>query len=223
MIQLNNVGKSFTLHNQGGVKIQVIKNASFSVSANECVALTGESGVGKSSLIRMIYGNYLLETGTILVNGIDISKSSPRGIIKLRQNTLGYVSQFLKTLPRVSTINVVAEPMLKIGLDEKSAINKSAQILTRLNIPERLWPLSPLTFSGGEQQRVNIARGFSIDYPILLLDEPTASLDQKNRTIVTELISESKRRGSAILGIFHDAYTRKTICDREIDVSKFSV
>lgn len=223
MIKLNNVGKSFTLHNQGGVKIEVIKNASFSVDANECVALTGESGAGKSSLIRMIYGNYLLETGTILVNGIDISKLSPRGIIRLRQNTLGYVSQFLRALPRVSAINVVAEPMLKRGLDEKSALIKSAQILTRLNIPERLWPLSPLTFSGGEQQRVNIARGFSIDYPILLLDEPTASLDQKNRAVVMELISESKKSGSAILGIFHDSDARKTLCDREINVSKFSV
>ncbi len=146
----------------------------------------------------------------------------PREIIALRRNTLGYVSQFLRVVPRVSTLDVVSEPLLTTGTPCTQALETAQELLARLNISERLWSLSPTTFSGGEQQRVNIARGFAYPYPALLLDEPTASLDPKNRAIVLAMITEAKARGAAIIGIFHDAAARDEVCDRQLDVGQFT-
>lgn len=222
MIEVTGAGKAFTLHNQGGAVIPVMQGATLSVEAGECVALTGASGAGKSTLMRMIYGNYLAGEGRILVGGLDVARAAPRETIALRRATLGYVSQFLRVVPRVPAVEVVMEPLLRVGAEAGAARARAEALLARLRIPERLWSLSPLTFSGGEQQRVNIARGFAHDYPALLLDEPTASLDAANRETVLDLIAEAKARGAAILGIFHDEAARARICDREVDVSAFS-
>lgn len=222
MIEIRDVSKTFTLHNQGSAVIEVMRGASLSVRPGECVALTGASGAGKSTLMRMIYGNYLAASGAILIGGVDVATAVPREIIQLRRDTLGYVSQFLRVVPRVPTLDVVAEPLLAVGRDRDTARTRARDLLQRLNIPERLWGLSPTTFSGGEQQRVNIARGFAFDYPALLLDEPTASLDARNRETVLTLIEEAKARGAAIVGIFHDAEARARVCDREVDVAGFA-
>lgn len=222
MIHIENVSKSFILHNQGAAVIPVMQGASLSVAAGECVALTGASGAGKSTLMRMIYGNYLVDDGEILIGRIDVATAKPREILQLRHNTLGYVSQFLRVVPRVPALEIVAGPLLAVGTPRDQAIERARQLLQRLNIPERLWSLSPTTFSGGEQQRVNIARGFAHIYPALLLDEPTASLDVKNRETVLQLIEEAKARGAAIIGIFHDEGARKRVCEREIDVTQFT-
>lgn len=222
MIEIKNVSKTFRLHNQGATSIKVMQDANLVVKPGECVALTGNSGSGKSTLMRMIYGNYLTQDGSILINGTDIVQAEPRDIIELRKTTLGYVSQFLRVVPRVSTLNVVAEPLLKIGVDNKTAETRGKELLSRLRIPENLWQLSPLTFSGGEQQRVNIARGFAHEYPAMLLDEPTASLDAKNRETVLSLIEDAKKRGAAIIGIFHDEPARNQVCDQQIDVSIYT-
>ncbi|MAH83339.1 MAG: phosphonate C-P lyase system protein PhnL [Rhodospirillaceae bacterium TMED8] len=222
MIDLSNVSKSFTLHNQGGAVIEVISNVSFAVATGECVALTGASGAGKSTLMRMIYGNYLTQAGEIRIGGLDIVRSEPRDIIKLRRDVLGYVSQFLRVVPRVPTLDVVAEPLRALKVPADEAQDRASALLTQLNIPERLWSLSPTTFSGGEQQRVNIARGFAHTYPAMLLDEPTASLDAANREVVLSLIEDAKARGAAIIGIFHDEAARTHVCDREIDVGCFT-
>ncbi|MEO1639827.1 MAG: phosphonate C-P lyase system protein PhnL [Pseudomonadota bacterium] len=222
MITVENVAKSFVLHNQGSAEIPVMAGASLSVAPGECVALVGASGAGKSTLMRMIYGNYLTAAGRIMVGDVDVAQAEPREILSLRRNTLGYVSQFLRVVPRVSTLQVVAEPLLLTGSTVKDGEAQAAELLARLNIPETLWPLSPTTFSGGEQQRVNIARGFAYPYPAMLLDEPTASLDPTNRATVLAMIKEAKARGAAIIGIFHDAEARAEICDREIDVSAFT-
>lgn len=222
MIEIKNVSKTFTLHNQGATSINVMRDANLKVQAGECVALTGNSGSGKSTLMRMIYGNYLTQDGQILIGGLDVVQAEPRDIIELRKTTLGYVSQFLRVVPRVSTLNVVAEPLLKIGVEALVAKARAQDLLARLRIPENLWQLSPLTFSGGEQQRVNIARGFAHTYPAMLLDEPTASLDAKNRETVLSLIEEAKSRGAAIIGIFHDEAARDRVCDQQIDVSIFT-
>lgn len=222
MIEVEDVSKSFTLHNQGGAVIPVMAGARLSVIPGECVALTGASGAGKSTLMRMIHGNYLAAGGRIGVGGVDVAAASPREILRLRRHTLGYVSQFLRVVPRVPTREVVAEPLLARGHDRAAALARAEALLGRLNIPERLWELSPTTFSGGEQQRVNIARGFAHAYPALLLDEPTASLDAENRDTVLALIGDAKARGAAILGIFHDRAVRDRICDREVDVSAFT-
>ena len=221
-IALSGVCKSFTLHNQGGAEIPVMKNATLSVGRGECVALTGASGAGKSTLMRMIYGNYLAATGRITVGEVDVAHASPREILALRRQVLGYVSQFLRVVPRVPTREVVAEPLLALGTGRDAALQRAEALLARLNVHDRLWQLSPTTFSGGEQQRVNIARGFAHAYPALLLDEPTASLDAANRDTVLQLIEEAKARGAAIIGIFHDAAVRDRVCDREVDVGGFS-
>jgi alpha-D-ribose 1-methylphosphonate 5-triphosphate synthase subunit PhnL len=222
MIELSNVSKDFTLHNQGGTVIPVMQGAALRVRAGECVGLIGSSGAGKSTLMRMIWGNYLAASGSIRVGGLDVASAAPREIIRLRRETLGYVSQFLRVVPRVPTLDVVAEPLLTLGLPADQARDRAAALLARLNIPDRLWTLSPTTFSGGEQQRVNIARGFAHAYPALLLDEPTASLDAVNREVVLGLIDEAKARGTAILGIFHDEAARDRVCDRVIDVRAFT-
>ena len=222
MIVVEGVAKSFTLHNQGGTVLPVLDGTELRVRPGECVALTGSSGSGKSTLMRMIYGNYLTPSGSIRVGTVDVSTAEPRMILKLRRETLGYVSQFLRVVPRVPTIAVVAEPCLAMGMERGAAEARARSLLARLRIPEALWPLSPLTFSGGEQQRVNIARGFAHEYPAMLLDEPTASLDEANRDTVLELIGEAKARGAAIVGIFHDRAVRERVADREVDVSRFS-
>jgi alpha-D-ribose 1-methylphosphonate 5-triphosphate synthase subunit PhnL len=222
MIQIENLSKSFTLHNQGSAVIQVMAGARLAVEPGECVGLVGQSGAGKSTLMRMVYGNYRTASGVLRIGDLDVASASAREIIALRRSTLGYVSQFLRVVPRVPTLDVVAEPLLALGAPSAQARDKAASLLKRLNIPERLWSLSPTTFSGGEQQRVNIARGFAHDYPALLLDEPTASLDAANREVVLSLIEEAKARGAAILGIFHDEAARARLCDRLVDVTQFA-
>lgn len=222
MIEIRDVAKTFTLHTQGSITLRVMVGASLSVAAGECVGLMGASGSGKSTLMRMVWGNYLAASGAIMVGGVDVARARPRDIIRLRRETLGYVSQFLRVVPRVPSLDVVAEPLLNLGVDQAAARARAANLLARLNIPERLWSLSPTTFSGGEQQRVNIARGFAHPYPALLLDEPTASLDAANREVVLSLIEEAKARGAAILGIFHDEGARTRVCDRMVDVTSFT-
>ena len=222
MIEIDGLGKTFTLHNEGGACIPVIRGARLSIRPGQCVALVGPSGTGKSTLMRMVYGNYRAETGRISVGGVDVTAATAREILELRRGTLGYVSQFLRVVPRVATTDIVAEPLLASGVELGEARDRACALLSRLNIPERLWALSPTTFSGGEQQRVNIARGFIHRYPALLLDEPTASLDAENREVVLRLIEEARDAGTAILGIFHDEAARRRVCTAETDVSQFT-
>ncbi|MEM9050147.1 MAG: phosphonate C-P lyase system protein PhnL [Pseudomonadota bacterium] len=221
MIEVAGLGKTFTLHNQGSTVIEVLRDAALTVHPGECVALTGPSGAGKSTLMRVLYGNYLASAGRVVVAGTDIARAQPQEITALRRHKLGYVSQFLRVVPRVPTLEVVAEPLLALGVAEAAAQDTARALLDRLRIPQTLWSLSPTTFSGGEQQRVNIARGFAHPYPVLLLDEPTASLDAANRDTVLCLVEEAKARGAAIVGIFHDAAARRRVADRNLDVSRF--
>ncbi len=222
MIAVSDLSKDFVLHNQGGARIPVLRGAALRVGPGECVALTGASGSGKSTLLRLLQGNYGAGGGSLVVAGTDLAVASAREVSDLRRATLGYVSQFLRVVPRVPAIDVVAEPLAALGMPEAQARDRAAALLSRLNLPERLWSLSPTTFSGGEQQRVNIARGFVHPYPVLLLDEPTASLDPVNRAVVLDLVREAKARGAAVVGIFHDARAREALADREVDVSAFA-
>jgi alpha-D-ribose 1-methylphosphonate 5-triphosphate synthase subunit PhnL len=226
MIDIRNAEKTFVMHLQGGIRLPVVRQVSFHVSAGECVVLSGPSGAGKSSILKMLFGNYRCDGGTIGVQHqgaqIDIATAEPRQILGVRRHTIGYVSQFLRAVPRVAALDVVAEPLLVNGVARAEAQAKAGAMLRRLNIPERLWTLPPSTFSGGEQQRVNIARGFISDLPILLLDEPTASLDAANRAVVVELVAEKKRDGVAMVAIVHDDDVRRLIADRTVDVTSFA-
>jgi alpha-D-ribose 1-methylphosphonate 5-triphosphate synthase subunit PhnL len=226
MVEISDAEKTFTMHLQGGVKLPVVRGVTFAVDAGECVVLSGPSGIGKSSILRMIFGNYRCDGGRIGVRHrgemLDLAGAEPREILSVRRNTIGYVSQFLRAVPRVPTIDVVAEPLIVTGMRRADARRHAENLLRRLNIPERLWTLPPSTFSGGEQQRVNIAHGFISDYPILLLDEPTASLDAANRAVVVDLINEKKRAGVALVAIVHDDEIRRVIADRVIDVAAFA-
>lgn len=223
---VSEVAKSFTMHLQGGIKLPVVNNVFFALKAGECAVLGGPSGAGKSSILKMVYGNYAVDEGQIILRHhgkqIDIASADPRTVMTVRRDTIGYVSQFLRTVPRVSALNVVADPLFARGVDRELAQDKARELLAMLNLPQRLWDLPPATFSGGEQQRVNIARGFITDHPVLLLDEPTASLDAKNRDVVVELIRRKKAQGVAMLGIFHDEDVREAVADRIIDVTEFA-
>ncbi len=193
---VSEVAKSFTMHLRDGIRLPVVAGVSFSITAGECAVLGGPSGAGKSSILKMVYGNYAVDEGQIIVQHgeqlIDLVTASPRVVLQVRRDTIGYVSQFLRTVPRVSALDVVAEPLVARGEARETARDRAKELLSRLNLPEKLWSLPPATFSGGEQQRVNIARGFITDHPVLLLDEPTASLDAKNREVVIGLIGEKK-------------------------------
>jgi alpha-D-ribose 1-methylphosphonate 5-triphosphate synthase subunit PhnL len=225
MLRAAHVGKTFTLHGQGGVQIEALANVSLEVERGECVVLVGPSGAGKSTFLRCLYGNYLASAGTIAIRDdandshhIAITGAEPHDVIRLRRSTVGYVSQFLRVIPRVPTLTLVAEPLVSRGVAEDEARERAAALLTRLNVPERLWMLAPATFSGGEQQRVNIARGLIAGHPVLLLDEPTASLDAENRDVVAELIVDARERGAAIVGIFHDEDTRAKVATRRLEL-----
>ncbi|MFK3662565.1 phosphonate C-P lyase system protein PhnL [Scandinavium sp. NPDC088450] len=218
MIRVENLSKTFVLHHQNGIHLPVLYKAELTVEAGECVVLHGHSGSGKSTLLRSLYANYLPDAGHIHIKHgdewVDLVTAPARKVLEVRKSTIGWVSQFLRVIPRISALDVVMQPLLDLGVSRDECYAKAASLLTRLNVPERLWHLAPSTFSGGEQQRVNIARGFIVDYPILLLDEPTASLDEKNSAAVVELIREAKARGAAIVGIFHDEAVRNIVADR---------
>ena len=225
MIRLDGVAKTFVMHLRGGATLPVLRGVKFEVRAGECAVLDGPSGAGKSSILKMIFGNYRADAGTIMVRDarqwVDIASAPPRRVLHLRRSTIGYVSQFLRTIPRVGALDIVAASARDNGIEPAKAKARAAELLDRLNIPEKLWQLPPSTFSGGVQQRINIARGFAATHPILLLDEPTASLDRRNRAAVINFIRERKLGGAALLGTFHDEDVKQQVCDRCIDVTNF--
>jgi alpha-D-ribose 1-methylphosphonate 5-triphosphate synthase subunit PhnL len=222
LLEARGLAKTFTLHGRGGAELPVFAGVDLAVAPGECVALTGRSGAGKSSLLRCLYGNYGASAGTITIahdgHAADLTSAQPREVIAVRRTTLGYVSQFLRVIPRVPALDVVAQPLRQIGVATDEARARAAAWLARLNVAERLWQLPPATFSGGEQQRVNIARGLIAGHPVLLLDEPTASLDAGNRAVVVDLIREACARGAAVIGIFHDEEVRDAVATRCLDL-----
>ena len=223
MLRTEGLAKTFTLHLRGGMQLPVLSGIDLAVSTGECVVLSGPSGAGKSTLMRSLYGNYRAEAGHIWIRHhgemIDIAAAEPRIVLAVRRETLGYVSQFLRVVPRVSTLDIVADELITRGVAQDEARDRAGALLLRLNIPRRLHSIPPATFSGGEQQRVNLARGFIAAHPILLLDEPTASLDADNRAVVIAMVNEAKARGTAIVAICHDAEVRDAIADRLFPLS----
>lgn len=225
LIIVEDLAKTFVLHNAEQATIPVFQDLTLQVAAGECVVLAGESGVGKSTLMRSIFGNYLPTVGSVKVwhDGayVDITKANPHEVLEVRRRTLGYVSQFLRVIPRVPTLQLVMEPLLENGVSFEEAKDRASELLSALRLPQAHWDLPPATFSGGEQQRVNIARSFIRKYPVLLLDEPTASLDAENRAIVVRLIKDALAEGAAMIGIFHDLDVRDAVASRLFEVAQF--
>ena len=235
-LAVRGLAKHFTLHLRGGARLQVLDDTSLDVHAGECVALVGASGRGKSTLMKCLFGSYGADAGALRFESsagpVDIATATPQRMIALRRRDIAYVSQFLRAVPRVPALDVVAQRLVDAepapasdDLDDPAherlmdAARAAARaLLARLNLPAALWDLPPATFSGGEQQRVNIARGFVQPARLLLLDEPTASLDAANRRVVVELIHESKAGGAAIVGIFHDEEVRDAVADRCVEL-----
>lgn len=226
MLQMNKLSKQFLLHLQNSTALTVLQNFNLTLSPGECVRLSGPSGMGKSTILKLAYGNYRASAGEILVRDtdgqyIDMTQASARAVLHLRAHSMGYVSQFLRVIPRVAAIDIVAEPLLENGLElvsREQAREEAAHWLTRLRIPEALWQLPPATFSGGEQQRINLARSFIKPRPLLLLDEPTASLDPVNTQTVIEMIVQARAQGVAILGIFHDDTVAQEVVSRTVSM-----
>ncbi len=226
ILEVKQLSKKFVLHLRGGLNLPILRHIELRVAAGECVALVGASGSGKSSLLRTIYGNYQAESGSIrLRNGqdmVDILQSSPREIITLRRHVMAYASQFLRVIPRVSTLELVAQPLTDQGIETQTAMKRATEILLELNLPKHLHALPPATFSGGEQQRVNLARTFVGQHPLILLDEPTASLDGHNATAVKNRILHAKKTGRAVLAVFHDPDLVAQVADRQYSIPSLS-
>ncbi|MDY7546326.1 phosphonate C-P lyase system protein PhnL [Glaciimonas sp. CA11.2] len=223
-IEARQLSKAFVLHLQGGLHMPIFSDVDMDVDAGECVVIHAPSGAGKSTLLRCLYANYRASSGSVKIrhtledgadaDWVDLATASPQQIHAVRKTTLGFVTQFLRVIPRISTLDLVAEPLIVKGVEVDEAKDQAKAWLSRLKIPARLWQVPPATFSGGEQQRVNIARTLISDFPILLLDEPTASLDEGNRDTVIAMIQEACDRGTAVVGIFHDEYVRRALATR---------
>jgi alpha-D-ribose 1-methylphosphonate 5-triphosphate synthase subunit PhnL len=217
-IEVSGLSKEFTLHLQGGLRLPILSGVEMQVDAGECVVLHAPSGAGKSTLLRCLYANYRASAGSVKVKHgerwVDLASATPQQVHAVRRSTLGFVTQFLRVIPRVPAVDLVAEPLIAKGVDVRDAREEAKSWLSRLRLPARLWHVPPATFSGGEQQRVNIARTLISDYPVLLLDEPTASLDEANRDTVIGMITAARERGAAVVGIFHDEYARRALATR---------
>ncbi len=224
-LEVRSLAKQFTLHSRGGILVEGFRDINFTLSNGQLLALSGPSGAGKSSILKTIYRTYLANQGEILFRRsddsvIDMASCPVSRILDLRRREIGFVTQFLKILPRISALDGVAHPLIEIGVAEDEARERARIMLQRLGIREELFDLSPLTFSGGEQQRVNIARGIIAPKDLILLDEPTASLDEKSSDIVLELLKNLKERGIALVAIFHDQRKIDRVADKSIDVRR---
>ena len=222
-----NLKKNFTLHNRGGIVVTGFDTINFSLQKSQLMALSGPSGAGKSSILRTLYRTYKASGGAINFQRndgavINLAECPESMVLELRKREIGFITQFLKVLPRVSAIDAVANPLIEIGVAEAEAQESARDLLLQLGIRRELLDLSPLTFSGGEQQRVNIARGIIAPKELLLIDEPTASLDAKSAEIVLETLENLKKQSIAMIAIFHDQKKIERVADIEYIVKRSS-
>lgn len=217
LIELQGLQKAFTTHHLNQT-MTAVEDVSFGLEKGKFLGIVGKSGSGKSTIIKCIYRTYLPQNGQIYYDSeafgkIDLVTASEREIIHLRKNEIGYVSQFLSVMPRTTTLELVEQSLLETGADEKTATMRAKEALRHFDIAEALWDSYPNTFSGGEKLRLNIARATVKNPRLLLLDEPTASLDNESKQKVREVIQKLKAGGTTLLGIFHDLEFMEGLCD----------
>jgi alpha-D-ribose 1-methylphosphonate 5-triphosphate synthase subunit PhnL len=226
ILKAEGLTKHFYLHEQQR-QIPSTFAVDIELRRGQLLAITGPSGAGKSSLLKCIWRSYLPTAGRIWLREesgtlTDLASAGEQKMLALRRTEIGFVTQFLHCLPRKSAQDVVAAPLFDSGTPAAAAREAAACLLARLNVPPHLWPVAPATFSGGEQQRVNLARGLIRPVRLLLLDEPTASLDPVSRERAIDLLREIKARGTAILAIFHDPALVDALADGEVRVQPHS-
>ncbi len=224
ILSVRDLGKGFYIHDRAK-HVPAAEGVSFALRPGQLAALVGPSGAGKSSLLKAIYRTYVPSSGQVLYRTaagdlVDLATAPETQITDLRRAEIGFVTQFLHCLPRLSTLDVVARPLLQQGVTRDVAHAKAARMLAALAIPEQLWDATPATFSGGERQRVNIARSFTQGGRLMLLDEPTASLDPASRENVCVMIEAAKAQGAAMVGIFHDMALVERLADVKITVER---
>lgn len=223
VLKIEALAKRFYLHEQGKV-IPSCAEVNLAVDAGRLTAVVGPTGAGKSSVLKCVYRTYLPSVGRLLYQDaggqiIDLAQASEHRILALRQHDIGFVTQFLHCLPRKPALDVVAEPLLAGGIGRDDARRRAGELLGLLDVPARLWAVPPATFSGGEKQRVNLARGLIARPRLLLLDEPTASLDPATTDRVVELLTRIKAEGVAMLAIFHHPDLVRRLADRVVELA----
>lgn len=228
LLSVRDLGKRITLHILGGAEVEPFGGVSFDVAPGEFVAIVGPSGSGKSSVVKAIHRTYLPTAGQAWylnpgATPVDLASASDRTIIDLRRREIGFVTQFLKVEPRVPAIDVVARPLVLKGVSPEAARERAAEVLRRLDVREHLWHSYPTLFSGGEQQRINIARALVAGPRLLLADEPTSALDSLNTGRVVDALSEARTQGLTLVGVFHDVALIERIADRVIVMNHGSI
>lgn len=221
VLEVRNVSKHFHLHIQNDKHIAALDDVSFEMERGEILGLTGKSGSGKSSLMKCIYRTYLVNSGEILLHAesgrvIDLAGATEHEVLQVRKTEMFYCSQFLSVIPRVPAVDIVAESLTRKGRPLEEARGIARDLFAKLGLPKELWDAFPATFSGGEQQRVNIARAIIAAPRFLLIDEPTASLDLKTKDVVIDLVLALKTKGASVVLITHDQHTLERMSDRRL-------
>lgn len=225
MLQIEGLCKQFIMHIRADAKIEGFCDISLSLHSGELIAVTGPSGTGKSSLLKCVYRTYTPTGGHVYYRrqdggAVDLATVEPWEIIRLRNTEIGYVSQFFSVIPRVSAMDILISTQTARGASPKDAREKAADYLEKVGIARQLWDMYPATFSGGEKQRLNIANALITKPRLLLLDEPTASLDMRSKEWVMRLILDLKKEGTAMLGVFHDEIAIRTLADGRFEMKE---
>ena len=221
VLKVEELSKAFVLHALNGRRIPALDSVSFALQEGEILGLTGTSGAGKSSLMKCLYRTYIPSSGCMWFrangdNAVDLACASEHTILQLRRRSIRYCSQFLQVIPRVAAVEVIADSLIGQGAERTQALTKAKDLLDELRFPRELWDAYPATFSGGEQQRVNMARALIARSQLLLVDEPTASLDPVSKDIVIRLIRNLRQNGTSIVLITHDEQTLNKLADRKL-------
>lgn len=230
LLEVENLSKHFNIHHLGR-RIDVFDNLSFALSPGEFLLVAGPNGAGKSTLLRCLYRSYLPSGGHAYYHSetlqtedqrIDLVQAADLDIAMLRKHEIGFVTQFLRPRPRVTALELVAEPLLNTGVSLVDAEEEAKAALDAFGLKPALWSAYPSTFSGGEQQKVNLARALIRPYRLLLLDEPTASLDVGAREALRQWLASLKARGVAIIAVLHHDEDAGDLVDRRLAITQLA-